>query len=93
MATARVFHSTALLGSGKVLEAGGENSTTQSRTVFASAEVFDPATGTSSTTGSMHTTRAEFQMIPLANGQVLVAGGDTGSSQVTPTTAAESYTP
>ena len=93
MATARVLHSAALLGNGKVLVAGGENSTGQSRTVFASAELFDPATGLFSTTGSMQTTRAEFQMIPLANGQVLVAGGDTGSSQVTPTTAAELYTP
>ncbi len=88
-----MFHSAALLGSGKVLVAGGETSNTQTRTVFASAELFDPASGTFSVTGSMHTARATFQMIPLANGQVLVAGGDTGStrSQITPTAAAELY--
>ncbi len=93
MGTGRVFHSATLLSNEKVLVAGGENNNTQSRTVFASAELFDPATGTFLATGTMRTTRAFFEMVPLTNGQVLAAGGDTGSSQVTPTAAAELYTP
>jgi hypothetical protein len=34
-----------------------------------------------------------LQMTRPANGQVLAAGGDTGSSQITPTAAAELYAP
>lgn len=46
---------------------------------------------TFSTTGSLHTARELSEMVPLASGQVLVAGGDTGASQVAPTATAEVY--
>src|SRR5690349_219032 len=54
MSVARDSHTATLLPSGKVLIAGGEDST---GTPLASAELYDPATGTFSSTGSMTTAR------------------------------------
>src|SRR6266446_1381728 len=51
MMTARAAHSSTLLANGRVLVAGGYDYGTN--TAFASAELFDPATGTWSPTGSM----------------------------------------
>jgi len=69
-----------VLASGKVLVAGGTTYVTNSygEPDFAStieAELFDPASNTWSTTGSMNTPRREFFMVRLNNGKVLVGGG------------------
>jgi len=58
------------LASGKVLVAGGFAGQTLS-----SSELYDPATGTFSATGSMSTERWCPTMTQLGNGKVLVAGG------------------
>jgi hypothetical protein len=70
-----------LLLDGRVLFTGGYNCGPAGQDgIWASAELYDPATGTFSPTGSMGTPR-EFQTATrLADGRVLVAGGYTGAS-------------
>jgi hypothetical protein len=72
-----------LLPNGKVLVAGGFNSS-------ASAELYDPASGTWSWTGSLNTARYFQTATLLANGTVLVAGGTSGSVMLP---SAELYDP
>jgi len=75
LATGRANHTATLLPSGKVLVAGGENSSG----LLASAELYDPATGSWSTTGSLATARSGHTATLLPNGKVLVAGGFTST--------------
>jgi N-acetylneuraminic acid mutarotase len=67
------YHSATLLANGKVLVAGGYDST--GGHVTARAEIYDPATGTWTPTGSLTTARHDHKASLLANGMVLVAGG------------------
>jgi hypothetical protein len=75
MATARRLHTATLLSNGRVLIAGGEPGSG----ALATAEVYDPASGTFSPTGSMATERSEHTATLLSNGRVLIAGGNGGS--------------
>jgi hypothetical protein len=59
-----------LLANGRVLVAGG-----QVASALASAELFDPASGTWTTTGGLATAREHHTATLLTNGKVLVAGG------------------
>ncbi len=90
--TSRTSHSATLLASGKVLVAGGANTTDgYAYTTIASAELYDPVAGAFSATGSLHTARVAPATL-LGNGQVLLAGGSsigTGS----PISSAEIYDP
>ena len=72
MATARSCHTATLLPNGKVLITGGVNGTS---TTLASAELYDPAMGSFSTTGSMTAARSGHTTTLLPNGKVLVTGG------------------
>src|SRR5260370_1137935 len=63
--------STTLLAPGKVLIAGGA-------TTAPSASVYDPQTGTWSTTGAPIGGQQQHTAVLLANGQVLIAGGSGG---------------
>jgi len=74
MTTARENHTATLLPSGKVLVSGGY-SAVQPSAATASAELYDPATGTFSPTGSMNVARAENTSTLLPNGTVLIGGG------------------
>src|SRR5437763_17023031 len=69
--TARFHHTATLLPDGRVLVVGGE----QAHTPLASAELYDPATGTWSATGSLNTARDSHTATLLPSGKVLVAGG------------------
>src|SRR6059058_666188 len=69
--TARFHHTATLLPDGRVLVVGGE----QGHTPLASAELYDPATGTWSATGSLNTARDSHTATLLPSGKVLVAGG------------------
>src|SRR5262249_13866999 len=70
--TARFHHTATLLPDGRVLVVGGE----QGRgNPLASAELYDPATGTFSETSSLSTARDGHTATLLPNGLVLVAGG------------------
>ncbi|RKI74024.1 hypothetical protein D7X55_03710 [Corallococcus sp. AB049A] len=81
------------LANGQVLVAGGhENNTVQTRTVHATAELFDPATGTWSYTGSMAWPRYKAVSVVLGDGRVLVAGG-VNLQSTTDMLTAEVYSP
>ncbi len=76
---ARTGFTTTLLPSGKVLVAGGDVDGA-GNTVYASAELYDPATDTWSLTGSMTAARGWHSAILLSSGKVLVVGGlDNGN--------------
>jgi hypothetical protein len=72
MAVGRTTHTMTLLPNGKVLAAGGHVSSVSST---AACELYDPATGSWTATGTMATGRGNHTATLLVNGQVLVAGG------------------
>jgi hypothetical protein len=76
-----------VLGSGKVLIAGGSTNMGYEKT----AELYDPATNTWSTAASMATARYSPTATVLDSGRVLVAGGEAGEPLVTATV--ELYVP
>jgi hypothetical protein len=90
MTVARQEYTATLLADGRVLVAGGcgafdldENCVK----VLTSAELYNPATGTWSATGSMVVGRVGHTATRLLDGRVLVAGGDSSG------TSAELYEP
>lgn len=88
--TPREHHGAALLQSGKVLIVGGQGETAQGGgEALSSSELYDPSTGLFSTSGSMAEPRAVFTATKLANGKVLVVGGQISSSPI----SAELYDP
>jgi choice-of-anchor C domain-containing protein len=78
---ARYSHTATLLPNGKVLVAGGWAGYWIGGPL-ASTELFDPATGTWSFTGSLATARSSHTTTLLPNGKVLVAGGYNGGRQL-----------
>lgn len=74
MTTTREQHAETLLSDGRVLIAGGYY-TGNWWEILDSAEIYDPATGTFTPTGSMSTPRCQITATLLANGMVLIAGG------------------
>ena len=80
LSTARVGHTATLLANDKVLITGGVNSTG----LLATAEVFDPASGTFTSTGpmtaarSLHTATLLDHGPAATNGKVLITGGSMG---------------
>jgi len=87
MSTGRAKHTATLLPSGKVLVAGGHDDTYH---IFASAEIYNPATGTWTATGAMVTERTGHTATLLPNGKVLVVGGGASSGTLA---SAEVYDP
>jgi hypothetical protein len=80
MTEGRWSHTATRLANGKVLVAGGftdPSTSANAQPVLAGAELYDPATGTWSPTGSMSTRRALHVAQLLPDGRVLVAGGRT----------------
>ncbi|MHB2025875.1 MAG: kelch repeat-containing protein [Elusimicrobiota bacterium] len=90
MANARSNFTATLLGSGKVLVAGGS----QGNAVLNQAEIYNPATNAFSPTALMETPRDYHTATLLVNGNVLAAGGFTSNGTSTGTTnTAEIYYP
>jgi Kelch motif protein len=82
-------HTATLLRDGRVLVVGGgaEDTSLEGGPRSATAELYDPDTGRWTATGSMRQARTAFTATRLADGRVLVAGGDGDF------TAAELYDP
>lgn len=87
MAYGREKHTATLLPNGKVLVAGGYSG---SSSISSRAEIFDPATGLWTLTGSMRTNRYGHAATLLDNGRVLVTGGFIGNGNMI---TAEVYDP
>lgn len=79
LGTGRLGATANLLPNGKVLVAGG-STILLLPTYYASAEIYDPGTGTWSPTGSMGAARRFHTATLLLTGRVLVAGGRSSSS-------------
>jgi hypothetical protein len=91
MTAPRDGHDAVLLHNGQLLVAGGLNATLGQCGTLASAELYNPSTGTWSATGSMTTGRYSFTLTLLPNGEVLAAGGtNCGNGGLT---SAELYNP
>lgn len=72
MGSARSHHSATRLADGRVLVVGGQ---TTGGVIFASAEIYDPATRQWTATGSLSGPRMEHTAVALPDGRVLVVGG------------------
>ncbi len=83
--TSRMSATATLLNNGMVLIAGGFNTTP-----LASAELYNPGTGTFTATGSLNFARFAFTATLLNNDMVLMAGGEDANTAVD---SAELYNP
>lgn len=90
MATTRENHTATLLPDGRVLVAGGYTECCSTLITLNSAELYDPGTNTWSSAGSMAVSRADHTATLLANGKVLIAGGDGGGGAMS---SADLYDP
>ena len=85
-------HSATRLADGRVLVVGGM-ADSGGRPILASAELYDPGTGTWTATGSMGVSRLGHIAALLPDGRVLVGGGYTSYSPEVPVASAELYDP
>ncbi len=103
MVVPRANHTATLLASGKVLIVGGigDIGTSDGRFPYSgdglvTAEIYDPATGVFTATGSMTMGRYAHTATPLVSGLVLISGGITSvnsTGDATATSTAELYDP
>jgi hypothetical protein len=77
MTVARAASAATRLRDGRVLFMGGSGCGGADTGIRASAELYDPSTGTFSPTGSMHTPRESHTSTLLTDGRVLITGGVT----------------
>lgn len=92
----RSGHSATLLLDGRVLVVGGQHvRAARSALTLATAELFDPDTGTWTTTGTMNDGRWHHQAVLLKDGRVLAVGGlaDIGYANTTALSLCEVYDP
>src|ERR1041384_1130171 len=81
MASERHGHTATRLADGRVLIAGGENTSgTLNQT-----EIYDPASGSFTAAANLGAARADHTATLLADGRVLIAGGRSGANSVATT--------
>jgi hypothetical protein len=90
MTVPRTGQTITMLRDGRVLLTGGDQNA-GFRSQLASAEIYDPGSGTFTATGSMSTPREGHTATILRDGRVLVAGGSPNGIQTTD--SAEIYDP
>jgi IPT/TIG domain/Bacterial Ig-like domain (group 2)/Galactose oxidase, central domain/Kelch motif len=88
LTTARNAHRAVLLSNGNVLVVGGFDI---SGNALASAELYNPATGSFTATGRLNFVRTSFSTTLLVDGTVLIAGGDDSGGNLL--SSAELYNP
>jgi N-acetylneuraminic acid mutarotase len=92
--TARYSSTATLLPDGKVLVAGGTIVEHFFNPSVATAELYDPATGTWAPTGAMHTARSQHVAMLIPGGKVIVVGGMNENDTLSyPLSSAEVYDP
>ena len=91
MGAPRENHTATLLADGRVLIAGGNGAGGDDQAPLASAEIYDPRSGTFSPTGSMATARSRAGATLLGDGRVLIVGGE--DAQLNAISTAEIYDP
>ena len=94
MAVGRTQHTASLLADGRVLVVGGStdvgSGTATTTVTLASAEIYDPGTGTFAAAGNMASSRAGHTATVLPSGKVLITGGQNDQ---TAQATAELYDP
>ena len=90
MTAPRYGHTATLLPNGKVLIAGGVDLYRAPMSRWASAEIYDPSTGSFTPTGNMTAARQGHTATLLPTGQVLIAGGNLNGGG---SSSAELYDP
>ncbi|MBZ5613210.1 MAG: hypothetical protein LAO23_04305 [Acidobacteriia bacterium] len=88
--TSRLEHTSTMLMNGNVLIAGGNHVTAGTTTVLSSAELYNPATGKWTSTGSMSVARVGHTSTLLTSGKVLTSSGSDANNDWT---SAELYQP
>jgi hypothetical protein len=88
----RLGSTAALLGTGSVLLADGLAGLYSNPSATATTLLYNPATNTWASTGSMLTARADQTESVLPDGQVLIAGAEGFASHVATSSAAPSST-
>lgn len=90
----REMHTAVLLKDGRVLVMGGSSAGSYPNSrIEASAEIYDPATGRFSMTGSMSVPRHKLAAVLLPDGKVLVVGGSDNRDWRGQHASAELYDP
>ncbi len=92
MTTARGNHASALLYTGNVLVAGGLTGPNTNLVLTATAEIYNPSTGTFTPTGSMSIPRGHYAGIVLDDGTVFIPGS-AGVGALPAGTNADIYDP
>jgi hypothetical protein len=87
LATPRFDTSTTLLTSGKILVAGGETGQRGNGNATASVELYDPATNSFSSAGSLQSARGRALASLLPSGKVLLVGGTAAANGAGPALA------
>ena len=93
MTAPREGHTMTVLHDGRVLVAGGHRGRHSAITIYASAELYDPATGLFALTGNMTVKRHKHDAVLLPNGRVLISGGSDERDDLDAYTSTEQYDP